>query len=56
MERLKGIKGMDMEKLKEMVATNPHLRERLSGVHAEMRSRMEEERRMDIEKMRQLQR
>ncbi len=53
MERLSKIKDFDLDKLKDMMAKNPHLQERLNG--AAVRSQMEEARRMDIEQMRELQ-
>ena len=55
-ERLSKIKDLDMDKLKEMMAKNPHLQERLNGGHAAVRSQMDEARRVEIEQMRQLQR
>ena len=68
LDRLKKIKDIDLEKLKDLMARNPHLEERLRGGggggeaggekrdHEAIRSQLEEARRLGIEKMRDLQR
>ena len=61
MDKLRKIKDFDMDKLKDLLAKNPHLQERLSwrgagGKNEAVRSKLDEERRLSIEQMRQLQR
>lgn len=55
MERLKKVKDMDMGKLAEMIAKNPHLQERIAESRGDFRSQAEEARRITVEQMRQLQ-
>ena len=57
MERMKKIKDMDMDKLSEMIARNPHLQERIMHMEnrGDIRSPVEEAKRITVEQMRQLQ-
>ena len=57
LEKLNKVKGMDMNKLRELIAKNPHLQERLmqSNTHGDIRNQMDEAKRMTVEEMRQLQ-
>lgn len=55
MERLKKVKDMDMSKLQEMIARNPHLQERIVESRGDYRNQVEEARRITVEQMRQLQ-
>ncbi len=56
MERLSKIKDTDLSKLKEALARNPHLQERLSLPGQGVRNQYDEARRMNIDQMRELQR
>lgn len=55
MEKMKKIKDLDMDKLKEMIAKNPHLQERMLESRGAFRNQAEEAKRITVEQMRQLQ-
>lgn len=55
LERLKKVKDVDMVKLREMIAKNPHLQERLMQGNGDVRNQVDEAKRITVEKMRQLQ-
>ena len=52
-DRLSKVKGMDLAKLREMIARNPHLQERM--VQSQGRNQIDEAKRMTVDRMRQLQ-
>lgn len=49
------MKDVDLVKLREMMAKNPHLQERLMQGKDNVRNQVDEAKRMTVEKMRQLQ-
>ena len=54
LERLQRVKGMDFDKLREVLANNPHLQERFTQGR-DVRNQVDEARRITVEQMRQLQ-
>ena len=55
MEKMRKIKDVDVDKLKEMIAKNPHLQQRMVESRGAFRNQAEEARRITVEQMRQLQ-
>ena len=55
MERMKKVKDLDLNKLAEMLARNPHLQERMMESRPDVRNPVEEAKRITVEQMRQLQ-
>lgn len=57
LEKLSKVRDMDMGKLRELIARNPHLQERIiqSNERGDVRNQMDEAKRMTVEEMRQLQ-
>lgn len=54
-ERLSKVKDVDREKLRELIAKNPHMQERFIQSRENVRNQVDEAKRLTVEQMRQLQ-